>query len=279
MLHDLNEFHDLGLDETNLIIDRSKIRRERKKSRNQTDSCFNDEKLWCLSFDGRRDNTMTQYKDEETKTYHRRVLRKEHITLLKETGSTFIGFISTIGEDAQTISNAIYENLKKIEAPLHKLRAIGSDGTPVNTGHSGGTITFLEQSLGHSLQWFICLLHFNELSLKHIIKKVYGIAQGPNVFGGSITKTLKNCESLPIVKFKAIPTVLPEIDYEDLSTDQKYLWEIANAISTGICSKALALKQPGTISLSRWNNTSSRFLRVYASTESPSSNLIEVVNI
>ena len=147
----------------------------------------------------------------------------------------------------------------------------------MNTGHSGRAITFLEQSLGSPLQWFIRMLHFNELPFKHVIKKVYGIAQGPNVFGGSITKSLKNCETLPIVKFKAISTVFPDIDFQDLSTDQKYLQDIANAVSSGVCSKALALKQPGTLSLSRWLNTASRFLRQYISTISPTVNLNEVV--
>ena len=277
LLHDLNEYYDLGLSESELIVDKSKVRREREKSRNQPNKTFDLDKIWGLCFDGRRDNTSTQSQDEETGTYHRRVVREEHITLIKEAGSVFIGFIPTIGEDARTIADSIFANLQSIEAPLNNSKAIGSDGTNVNTGHEGGIIRLFEQLIGSPLQWLICLLHFNEIPLKHLIKTLYGVAKGPNSFCGSLTKSLETCSDLPIVDFEAITTDFPDIDFKDLSTDQKYLWDISTAISTGKCSKALAIKQPGVMTLSRWLNTASRFLRLYVSTEKPSSNLKTVV--
>ena len=80
--------------------------------------------------------------------HHRRVVRVEHITLIKETGSVCIGFIRMIAEEAKTIADSIFFNLQSIETPLNKLKATGSDGTNVNTGHKGGIITLFEQLIG-----------------------------------------------------------------------------------------------------------------------------------
>ena len=104
------------------------------------------------------------------------------------------------------------------------------------------------------MQCFICLLHFNELPLRHLILKLYGSATGPN-----------DCENKNLINFQAIQTEFPDIDSKGLSTDQKYLWNIANAVSTGNCSIKLSLMKPGKINLSRWLTTASRFLRLCVS--------------
>ena len=77
------------------------------------------------------------------------------------------------------------------------------------------------------------MVHFIEIPLKSIIKAQYGTAKGPTSFRGSIAKALENCDDLPVLKFKPISSHFPEIDSEGLSTDQKYLWNISQAISTG----------------------------------------------
>ena len=74
------------LSESSIIIDRSKIRTEREKARNKPDTVFKNVWIWGLSFDGRRDAIHTQFRDVETRTNHRRILREEDITLLKEVG-------------------------------------------------------------------------------------------------------------------------------------------------------------------------------------------------
>lgn len=252
LLHDYNDHSNLNISKHSLIIDRYKVRREREKSRKQPNNCFSDNKIWGLSFDGRRDDTLTIIHDQETNTNHRRILRKEHISLIKELGSFFIGFITVTSEDAKTIAENIFNSLNTIQAPIKSLRAIGSDGTVVSTGLSGGIITLLGRRFGFPVHWFICMLHFIEIPLKSIIKAQYGTANGPTTFCGSITKALETCDDLPVVKFKPIPSHFPEIDSEDLSTDQKYLWDISQAISTGHVTKQLSLRRPGVMSLSRW---------------------------
>ena len=104
-----------------------------------------------------------------------------------------------------------------------------------NTGCNRGIIRLLEQRLNRPLQWFICLLHFNELPLKHLIEEIYGRAIGPTSFCGKETPFLQICETLPVHKFKAVQTDYPEVDRKDLSSDQKYLWDIAHAVSSGTC--------------------------------------------
>lgn len=65
-----------------------------------------------------------------------------------------------------------------------------------------------------------------------------------------------------------------EASYENqLSTDVKYLYQIAQAVSTGSCSINLANIKPGPTGHSRWITRASRTLRLYIATRDPSSNL------
>lgn len=64
---------------------------------------------------------------------------------------------------------------------------------------------------------------------------------------------------------------------KDLSTDQKYLYEICQAVTSGICSPELANRQPGKMAHSRWLTFSNRILRLYISTCEPSEQLQSIV--
>lgn len=142
-----------------------------------------------------------------------------------------------------------------MNSPLDNLKAIGSDGTVVNTGHLGGIITLLEHKLERPVQWFICLLHFNELPFRHIIEKLFKAAARPTAFCGELTKLLHSCEEKPALPgFQRISTDFPDIDSEVLSTDQKYLLDIAKAVSSGKCSKQMANKKPGSKNLKSCTN-------------------------
>jgi len=98
--------------------------------------------------------------------------------------------------------------------------AIGYDGTNVNTGAVGGVIGLLEQSLGRPLQWLVCLLHANELPLRHLLQTLDGVTQGPKGFSGVIGKALTTCEELSVVQFYEIPFEnCPHLHGAYLSTD------------------------------------------------------------
>lgn len=96
---------------------------------------------------------------------------------------------------------------------------------------------------------------------------------GPTEYIGVIGKQLQSCEELPIVSFKKVNVVVPEVDPKILSTDQKYLLEISVAISNGVISESLAQKQPGKLAHSRWLTTANRILRLYVGTINPSEEL------
>ena len=168
--------------------------------------------------------------------------------------------------------------LLRKEIDLSNLIVIGSDGTAVNTGNRKGIIRRLEIATGRPLQWFICLLHANELPLRHLMKHLDGATSGPCGYSGEIGKKLETCEILPVIKFQRIEAVLQELDLKFLSTDQRYLYEISLAISEGNVSENLASRHPGNMAHSRWLTTANRILRLYVGTLDPSENLKILVN-
>ena len=145
-----------------------------------------------------------------------------------------------------------------------------------------GILRRLEEKLKRPLHWIICQLHSNELPLRHLLIQLDGKTSGPRQFTGPIGRLLyeTNFENLQIVDFQPIPADVIEIDEDystDLSSDQRYLFEMYQAVSTGVSKPSLASQKPGEMAHSRWLTTASRALRVYVSTEDPPENLKLVV--
>lgn len=268
---------DVGLvtaTDTSLVIDRSKLRRSRKKIRKSLKSEMCDA-VKGLYFDGRKDHTRTQIK--KGKKYYNRTITEEHVCLVGEPNSTYLGHISPTSGEAKSIAGGVISFFADNKVSIADLVAVGCDGTNVNTGAIGGVIRLLEEYLSRPLQWFICLLHANELPLRHLLQKLDGATSGPKAFLGPIGKALVGCEELPIVKFQCITFEnCPVVDALDLSNDQRYLYDICCAVSTGICPDDLASKKPGPVVHSRWLTTASRLLRLYVSTIEPSDSLVEL---
>ena len=132
--------------------------------------------------------------------------------------------------------------------------------------------------MGHSIQWLVCMFHFNELPLRHLILHLDGVTSGPTAFSGNIGKALERCQELPVVKFEArrnnLPTVLEDVTDLDVSKDQRYLFNMIKAIEAGEVTETLAKKEPGTLIHSRWLTAANRILRLYVSSTSPSAELI-----
>ena len=58
-----------------------------------------------------------------------------------------------------------------------------------------------------------------------------------------------------------------EIYYQnELSTDQRYLYDMCIAVQSGIVNQNLAVKSPGYIKHARWLTRANRILRLYVST-------------
>lgn len=269
----LQDFGIVSELDTSNVIDKSKLRREKQKvsanlKRQRTEN-LRANPLLGLYFDGRHDNSRS--KELRGSRLHSRIVKEDHYSIIQEPGSKYIGHVTPESGSAKSISVSIFSFISKnVPASLEMLQAVGCDGTVVNTGYKGGVIRKLELKCGRSLQWFVCLLHFNELPLKHLFEKVDGGTTGPTSHSGPIGKMLTNCENLPVTNFKSMNCSLPTIDKSELSTDQKYLFLICEAINSGSCSEEVANLNPGNLSNSRWLTKANRICRLYIATENPS---------
>ena len=98
----------------------------------------------------------------------------------------------------------------------------------------------LETSFNRLLQWLVCQLHTNELLLRHLFVHIDRATSGPKGFTGPIGKALASCHTLPVCNYDKIEGELPVIDSEELSTDQKYFYDIFSAVINGQCSLDLS---------------------------------------
>ena len=271
---------DVGLihkDDTSMITDKNKLIRERRKVRRRLQTqAFQQQLSGGLYFDGRKDKTRVQIRKGNKN--HGRIIVEEHVCLVREPNSDYLGHITPSSGGAESIANGIWNFLRDNNVQTDDLMAIGCDGTNVNTGAHRGVIRLLEKRLGRPLQWFVCLLHANELPLRHLLIKLDGVTSGPHLFSGPIGSLLPTCEELPVVPFASIKFGnCPPVDGADLSTDQRYLFNMCKAVEIGQCSGDLALQKPGPIVHSRWLTTANRLLRLYVATNKPSKNLVELV--
>lgn len=74
--------------------------------------------------------------------------------------------------------------------------------------------------------------------------------------------------------FEKIEGMLPNIsNVKDLSSDQRYLYDITSAVISGKCFPDLSNRSPGKMSHARWLTKANRILRLYVSTEIPTNEL------
>lgn len=119
------------------------------------------------------------------------------------------------------------------------------------------------------------------LPLRHLFLTLDGCTSGPREYSGPIGKQLAGCENKTTVSFCAVAGNLPDLPknvVDELSTDQKYLYEICQAVSTGSYTPELANRQLVKLAHSRWLTSVNRILRLYVSTLNSSENLQLLVN-
>ncbi|GBM03726.1 hypothetical protein AVEN_134946-1 [Araneus ventricosus] len=150
----LQVFFYVGLTTSNnsdLVVDENKLRRERAKFRFQALSEAKALPLKGLYFDSRKDFTLIEER-VDTKRYTIKA-KEEHLCLIEELGSRYITHLSPSFGTAKQISATIIGYFKGITRALSQLLAIGCDDTTFNIGWKSGVIRRLELKLGKPLQW------------------------------------------------------------------------------------------------------------------------------
>lgn len=112
------------------VIDKNKIRREKKKERKSL--THYPQSINALYFDGRKDKTITI--NRNGKSHRMATISEEHIVLMQEPQSHYLGHVTPTSGSAINITNSIIEFLTSNSIGAASLVAIGCDGTPTNTG-------------------------------------------------------------------------------------------------------------------------------------------------
>lgn len=287
----LNAFvKDLDIPNKDNIIDRNKIIRQTSKYNtlcekthmNNIIDSLNQKPYFGLFFDGKKDKTSVFLRNENTSQNHLRSKIEEHYSLVLQPDNLFYAHVSPPDGTAKSIAQTIHEKVVSDKISLNKMMFIGCDGTNVNVGHNNGAIYQIERKIGHAVHWSVCLLHFNELPLRELFIHLDGVTIGPKQFSGSIGKLLVSCEERPVKTFKKVFSddlpVWPQNAVNDLSVDQRYLYQMCHSIQTGIVDSSLAMKNPGTMVHSRFLTTANRILRYYVSVSIASVKLTTLVN-
>lgn len=97
--------------DTSLVIDKNKIRREKHKARQAIkEKDLEDTETKGIYFDGRKDNTLFQ--DKIGNKMYRRVKKEEHMSIVREPESQYIGHVSPESSSGQGIAESILKYLK-----------------------------------------------------------------------------------------------------------------------------------------------------------------------
>ena len=85
------------------------------------------------------------------------------------------------------------------------------------------------------------------------IKKLVGPSESSTQWKGPVGKALTTCETIPLAVFQNISEgdPFPNVDIDDISRDQEYLYRIVTAIRTGVVAEDLMHEKPGIMLLAR----------------------------
>ena len=253
------------------IIDKSKLKRQMEKYQNELREKemkeLQEHQPEGIYFDGKKDDTLTLEQDERG-VYKVIQYNMEHYTLGIEPGGQYLGHLEPDSGKAVDIRDSIIQYLgdNGIDGGW---KVVGTDSTSCITGNVGGAICLLEKGLGRKLHWSICILHTNELPLRHLFTYLDGPTTGANSFKGVIGKKLPEVSEMewnPAFKpISAGPGLeeLPEDVFRDLSSDQKYLYLTVEAVRSGIVPDKLKCLTNGPISHSRWLTLASTITEMY----------------
>ena len=178
-----------------------------------------------------------------------------------------------------TVTEGVCNTTNSLDTP----QGVICDGTAVNTERVSGVVKRGELFLERPLQWIVCLLHLNEFPFHHLFDAIDEKTTGPATFAGEIRKQIKHkVHQLQLVTFQAVPSDIPQISSQvvnDLSTDQRCLCKICQAVSMGKVSEELKRRSPGALHYVRWLTLANLIMHFYFSSSNPSNKLKDLVKI
>ena len=180
-------------DDAHLIVDPSKIQRARervmKKERELARAELETKKLDCIFFDGRKDKTKMIIEDEDGDEFARTEF-EEHYTAT-DPHKYLTHITPQEGSGAKGVADKLVEFLVDTKQ-LEFVKVIGGDSTATNTGWKEGSIHHIEVAKEEKVLWDICLLHTNELPLRHLMKDQGMETSGVNSFTGELGDLIKD---------------------------------------------------------------------------------------
>lgn len=130
---------DLGVKDARgnpIIMDKSKVRREREKCRQEAlRKRYDGSNLLAFSFDGRKNDALTLEKIDEK--LHTRMVKEPHLVVLREPYSQLIGYTKLESETAENKVIKLTDFFQEKQLSLDSIIGICSDGEPANTGIHG----------------------------------------------------------------------------------------------------------------------------------------------
>ena len=136
----LRELEIVTPEKTQMLIDKSKVRRERFKQRRalqSSDCALASKSMQGLYFDSRKDKTLIPVTELDGKR-HQRTIREEHISIVSEPESKYFDHVTPGSGKAKDIALEIFSLFNKRSVDTKQIVAIGCDSTAVNTGIKGG---------------------------------------------------------------------------------------------------------------------------------------------
>ena len=149
----LEDMNIVSEEDQSKVIDENKIQRERKKTRIHMQHLHQEgmQILEGLYFDGRKN--MTLVIDTNKGKNVRKSIKEEHIVLVQEPGSKYLGHVVPTSGHCHSVQSSICEFLNQNKIDTSKIVAVGCDGTVVNTGTVNGVIALFESELKRPVQW------------------------------------------------------------------------------------------------------------------------------
>ncbi|KAG0720976.1 hypothetical protein GWK47_047364 [Chionoecetes opilio] len=180
---------------------------------------------------------------------HPRLIREEHVSVTEEPSGRYLWHF--VPEDpvppekpAFKVAQALYDLLVTYDS-TDSLIVLQGDSTRANTGWKGGTHAHLEKMLGRKLFWSICVLHTNELPLRHLITSIDGPTSSDTGFTGPVCSLLSSVNEIQYnAEFRGVPggedlTEIPEYILVNMSTDQQVSYQLVQAVKRGVLPSEL----------------------------------------